>query len=56
MYITLIFKSNIYSETAWPIEAKLHVEPPGEGGKKVNINGLGHMTKIAAMPIYSKNI
>ena len=39
--------SNIFSsETAWPIEAKFYVEPPWEGGTKVYINGLGHMTKI----------
>ena len=31
------------------------MEPPWEGGKKVYINGLGHMTKIAATPIYDKN-
>ena len=36
--------------------AKFHVEPPWEGGIKVFINGLGHMTKMAAMPIYGKNI
>ena len=43
------------SKTDWPIKAKLHVEPPWEGGKKVYINGLGHMTKMAAAIIYSKN-
>ena len=43
------------SETAWPIKAKLYVEPPWEGGTKVYINGPGHMTKMAAMPIYGKN-
>ena len=32
------------------------MEPPWEGGKKVYINGLGHMTKMAAMPIYGKNL
>ena len=49
--------SNIFSsETAWPIKAKLHVEHPKEGGKKVYINGLGHMTKMAAMAINSKNL
>ena len=32
------------------------MEPPLEGGKKVYINGLGHMTKMAAMPIYGKNL
>ena len=41
--------------TAWPIKAKFHVEPPGERGKKDCINGPGHMTKMAAIPIYSKN-
>ena len=48
--------SNIFSsETAWPIKAKLYGEPPWEGGTKVYINGPGHMTKMAAMPIYGKN-
>ena len=47
--------SNIFSsETAWPIKAKFYVEPPWEGGKKVYINGPGHMTKMAATPIYGK--
>ena len=44
------------SETALPIKAKLYVEPPCEGGTKVYINGPGHMTKMAAMPIYGKNL
>ena len=47
---------NISSETALPIKAKFYVEPPWEGGTKVYINGPGHMTKMAAMPIYGKNI
>ena len=48
---------NIFSsETAWSIKAKLYVEPPWEGGTKVYINGPGHMTKMAAMPIYGKNL
>ena len=48
---------NIFSsETAGPIKAKLYVEPPWEGGTKVYINGPGHMTKMAAMPIYGKNL
>ena len=47
--------SNVFSpETAWPIKAKFYVEPPWEGGTKVYINGPGHMTKMAAMPIYGK--
>ena len=48
--------SNVFSETAWPIKAKFYVEPPWEGGTKVCINGLGHMTKMAATPIYGKNL
>ena len=49
--------SNIFSsETAWPIKAKFDVESPWEGGTKVCINGPGHMTKMAAMPIYGKNL
>ena len=47
--------SKIFSETAWPIKAKFYVEPPWEGGTKIYINGPGHMTKMAAMPIYGKN-
>ena len=33
-----------------------YVEPPWEGATKVYINGPGHMTKMAAMPIYGKNL
>ena len=32
------------------------MEPPWGGGTKVCINGPGHMTKMAAMPIYGKNL
>ena len=46
---------NFSPETALPIKAKLHVEHPKEGGTKVYINGPGHMTKMAAIPIYGKN-
>ena len=50
--------SNVFSSsvTAWPIKTKFYVEPPWEGGTKVYINGPGHMTKMAAMPIYGKNL
>ena len=46
----------IFSETAWPIKAKFYVGLPWRGGTKVCINGPGHMTKMAAMPIYGKNL
>ena len=48
--------SNIFSETTGPIEAKFHVEPPLDGGTKIYSNGLGHMTKMAAIPIYGKTL
>ena len=52
------FSSFFSLEIAWPIEANFHVEPPWDGGMnfKVNTNGLCHMTKMAAMPIYGKNL
>ena len=50
------FSSIFSSETTGPIEAKFHMEPPWNGETKVCSNGPGHMTKIAAMPIYGKNL
>ena len=32
------------------------MEPPRDGGTKVCSNGPGHMTKMAATPIYGKNL
>ena len=49
MYMTI---NIFYSET----EANFCVELPWEVGKKVYINGTGHMTKMAAMLIYGKNL
>ena len=49
------FSKIFFSKTAWPIKAKFHMEPHGDGGTKVCSRGLGHMTKMAAMPIYDKN-
>ena len=47
--------SNVFSsETAWPIKAKFYVEPCWEGETKVSINGPGHMTNMAGMPIFGK--
>ena len=49
--------SNFFSlETAGPIEDKFYVALPWDGRTKVYSNGLGHMTKIAAMPIYGKSL
>ena len=47
--------SNIFfSKTACLIKAKFYVEPPWVGGTKVCSRHLGHMTKMATMPIYGK--
>ena len=53
--------SNFFSlETTRPIEAKFHVETlwmgRGGGGVKACSNGPCHMTKMAAMPIYGRNL
>ena len=48
--------SNIFfSETAWSIKAKFYVEPPWVGVTTFCSRHLGHMTKMAATPIYGKN-
>ena len=47
--------SIFFSKTAWPIKAKFYVEPPWVGGTKVCSRHLGHMTKMAATPIYGRN-
>ena len=44
------------SESTGPIATKFHIQPPGPLGKKSYSNGLGHMTNMAAMPIYGKNL
>ena len=38
------------------IEAKFPVEPEWDKGTKVCSNGPGHMTKMAAIPIYGNNM
>ena len=58
MYVVCMstFSSIFSSETTGQIEAKFHMKPPSDGGTKVCSNGPGHMTKMAAMPIYGKNL
>ena len=58
MYVCVLSTfSNIFSsETTGLIEAKFHLEPPWDRGTKVYSNGPGHMTKMATMPIYGKNL
>ena len=44
------------SETTRPIVTKFHIQLPGPLRKKNCSNGLDYMTKMAAMPIYGKNL
>ena len=42
-----------FSQKPQPIKAKFYMEPPWIGGTKVWLQHLGHMTNIAATPIYT---
>ena len=50
------FSNFFFLETAKPIEAKFHVEPPWDKRMKASSNGPGHMTKMATMPMYGENL
>ena len=39
-----------------PISFQFHMQPSSKGGEKVYIFCPGHKTKMAAMPIYGKNL
>ena len=49
-----MFLNFFFSITTWLIEAKFYVESPWDAGTKACSNYLGHMTKMATMPIYGK--
>ena len=53
-HLDSIFLNFFSSITARPIEAKFHVALPCDWGMEVSSNGLGHMTKMAAITIYVK--
>ena len=48
------FSKIFFSETAWPIKAKIYMKHLLEGGTTVFINNPGHMAEMAATPIYGK--
>ena len=48
--------NNFFPETAGPIVTKFRVQPPGPLGEKSCSDSLGHMTKMAAMPVFGKNL
>ena len=50
-----IFLNFFSSVTTSQIEAKFYVESPWDEGRKAYSNCLGHMTKMATMPIYGKS-
>ena len=54
--LTFTFSNFFSLETSTRTEANFHVEPPLDGGTKIYTNGPGHMTSMAAMPIYDKNL
>ena len=45
--------NSFFFEASGLIEAKLHIKPPLVRGTKICSRGLGHHTKMAAMPIYN---
>ena len=47
---------NVFSDITEPVKVKFHIELLWDRGMKVCSNGPGHMTKMAAMPIYGKNL
>ena len=53
---SLIFQSSnlFFTETVGQFGTKAHMKPLGRMGMKIFTNELGHMTNMAAMPIYGK--
>ena len=49
-----IFLNFFSSITTWPIEAKFYVESPWDEATKACSDCLGHLTKMATIPIYGK--
>ena len=50
------FSKGIFLETTGSVSFKFHMQPSSKGAKKVLIFCPGHMTKMAAMPIYGKSL
>ena len=50
--------NDFFSETTGRIATKFHIQLPGPLGKKKKncTNGLGHITNMATMPMYGKNL
>ena len=50
-----MLKQLFFSETTKPVGLKFHMKTPYDRLAKIYTNCSGHMTKMATMPIYSKN-
>ena len=55
MYMSIIFKHFLF-ETNLHIKVKFYVEPLWGRETLIYKNGLGHMTKMATMPICVQNL
>ena len=53
--VTTIYQNIVFSETIRSIELKFYMKTPYNKLAKIYANCYGHMTKMADMPIYSKN-
>ena len=53
--VPLTYLNIVFSETTRPIELIFHMTTPYEWLAKICTNCYGHMTKMAATPIYGKN-
>ena len=51
-----IYLNIVSSQTIGPIELEFHMKTPYDKSAKINTKYFGHMTKMAAMPIYGKNL
>ena len=54
--VQLIYLNIVFSQTIGPIEFKFHMKTPYDKSAKIYPKFFGHMTKMAATPIYGKNL
>ena len=51
-----IYVNIVFTQIVGPIELKFHVKTPYDKSAKICTKHFGHTTKMAAMPIYGKNL
>ena len=49
-----VYENIVFSQTIGAIELKFHVKTPYDKSAKIFTKYFGHMTKMAATPIYGK--